>query len=153
MEVINSTPQIDSRPLIHLSPYQVLKRGIIKFVKEDQIQQVGIDLTTRYNQKIESLSFANIEIQQSFDMQNCFGLIFIRSSYSRNGIFCSSGVYDCGFVGVGGLTVYNMNKNPILLMAKTRIAQMIVFEGACQKPYDGFYNNNQSINSKIEKGD
>jgi len=133
--------------LKHLSPREVLDRGIVKFVSPDQIQQVGIDLTLKNDVEIPAHGFANVEVEQAFDMNDCFGLINIRSSFSRIGLFCSSGVYDPGFNGTGGLTIYNFGDKRFL-QAGMRIAQILIFSGAFNSKYNGYYNQNKSIKSK-----
>lgn len=136
----------------HLSPDEVVERGIIRFAGKDQIQQVGIDLTVKHDTEIPAGGFSNIEVAEQFDMQDCFGIINIRSSYSRIGLFCSSGIYDPGFNGIGGLTIYNFGDKRFL-KAGMRIAQMLVFSGAYSSQYEGHYNSNKSIDSKLVEGD
>lgn len=142
---------------MQINPLIVIERGIITGVDdlENQIQQVGIDLRIKTDVKIFVGGSVNVEIQEQFNMQNTFGLIRVRSSLSRKGIFISSGIYDPGFCGIGGITLYNLggsfpSPHPTYaeLPAKTRICQMIVFEADAAKSYDGHYNRSDSIESK-----
>ena len=94
--------------------------------------------------------FINVEVNENFDMQDTFGLIRIRSSLSRRGIFLSSGIYDPGFKGVGGVTLYNFSDDTINIAKYTRIGQMIVFQANSAKKYNGFYNQNKTIKSQYE---
>jgi deoxycytidine triphosphate deaminase len=137
---------------MQLDPRVVLKRGIIKVADEDaQLQQVGVDLTLSEDVTILPGRCVNTSVAELFDMQDTFGLITIRSSYSRRGVFLSSGVYDPGFKGVGGVTLYNLSTETITLLKGTRIAQMIVFFAKPAKEYDGHYNHNHNIKSKLER--
>lgn len=136
---------------MQVNPNEVMRRGIISniFNQEEQVQQNGIDLTIGESVTVPSKGYVNIAVREKFDMQDCFGIIVIRSSLSRKGIFCSSGVFDSGFSGVGGLSLYNLSDQPISLTPGSRIAQMIIFQGDAAKQYDGFYNHNKTIQSKM----
>lgn len=134
---------------INVNPTDVVSSGVIgDDIQPNQIQQVGIDLTIAYDTTIKSKSFVNVQFNESFDMENLFGLIVVRSSLSRKGIFCSSGVYDPGFNGVGGCSIYNLSDEDISFTAGTRIAQMICFAGDASSFYNGHYNKVENIDSQ-----
>jgi deoxycytidine triphosphate deaminase len=137
---------------MQLNPEEVIRRKIISRIsnKELQVQQVGIDLTLSSDVSVRSRDFINIAFSEKFDMQDNFGLVFIRSSLSRNGIFISSGVYDSGFKGIGGVTIYNFSDKTLNLLKGCRIAQMIVFKADSFKLYAGHYNESESVESKME---
>ena len=136
---------------MQINPMIVMSKGIIKKVTDEHIQQVGIDLSIAKTIQILPKSFANVAVEQEFNMQDCFGIVTQRSSYSRKGIFVTSGVYDTGFIGQGGFTIYNMTNDLIQLDAGTRVAQMIVYEANPASKYDGHYNDSESIDSKPEE--
>lgn len=140
---------------MQLNPKEVIKRGIIINVRNEntQVQQVGIDLTTVEEVVIPPRSFVNIAVFERFNMQDTFGLINIRSSLSRQGMFCTSGVYDPGFHGHGGVSIYNMSNVQQTLSAGMRIAQMIVFEANAASTYHGVYNQKLDINSQYDECD
>jgi len=131
-----------------MNPKEVIKQKIIIPTDNTQIQQVGVDLTLRNSIELEPHSFINTELAEQFNMKDYFGFLVIRSSYSRKGIFISSGVYDPGFKGVGGISLYNMSDETIKIDAGTRICQIIVFKANSASDYDGHYNHNNSIESK-----
>lgn len=133
----------------HLSPTEVIERKIVTVTSSDQLQQVGIDLTIPYNVEVPAKGFINIAVKEHFDMQDCFGIVNIRSSFSRIGLFCSAGIYDPGFSGIGGLTIYNFGDKRFL-PAGTRIAQILVFAGTYSSKYDGEYNTKTTIESKLK---
>lgn len=136
---------------MQLSPKEVLKEKIITNVKKEQIQQVGIDLTIAEDISIQHGRCANVAFEQKFDMKKTFGIIIQRSSFSRDGIFLTSGVYDPGFNGVGGCTIYNMSGKAIAIQKGMRVGQMVVFKANYAKSYNGFYNSSDSITSKGDK--
>lgn len=137
---------------MQINPRDVIKNNIISNIQnlDEQLQQNGVDLTLKEKIKLEPLSFKNIEVNEKFDMKNSFGLIIIRSSLSRQGVFATSGVYDTGFNGTGGVSVYNMSKKTFVLEKGMRIAQMIVFRADAAQEYSGHYNNDKGIQSKLE---
>lgn len=135
-------------PTYHLSPKEVVRRQIVLNVGADQIQQVGIDLTLKADLMLFNLTFKNVEVEQKFNMQECFGITNLRSTLSRRGIFTTSGVFDPGFTGIGGLSLYNMSGRTLRLNKGDRIAQIIIFKGAVEKPYQGYYNDSPFITAK-----
>ena len=139
---------------MQLNPNEVIKRGIVTGLidVDKQVQQVGIDLTLREKTVILQGEYVNVQVNEKFDMQNTFGLIRVRSSLSRMGVFISSGVYDPGFKGPGGVSMYNMSDDPIVLQENERIAQIIVFTADAASEYDGHYNHTDKIESKIVGG-
>ncbi len=143
---------------MNLNPIKVIERKIITLrvnVADKQMQQVGIDLTIKGKGDfvITAGEFRHIECNEVCDMQEYMGLIYIRSSYSRMGIFSSSGVYDPGYKGSIGVTIYNMSSKPIIIKQNSRIAQFVVYIADASHLYDGYYNNTtDQQTSKLEKG-
>jgi deoxycytidine triphosphate deaminase len=138
--------------IMQIHPRIVIERRIIFNLQNEtkQIQQVGIDLTIKEDILLKPKEFKNVEVNEMFDMRDCFGLIVVRSSYSRIGVFVTSGVYDPGFKGVGGVSIYNLSDTNVIIQKGTRICQMVVFE-ANGETYNGHYNSNNSIKSKEEQ--
>lgn len=138
---------------MQINPKRVIERGIVQQVKnqDEQVQQVGIDLTLAQDVTLKPLSFANVEVQEKFNMQDTFGLIVIRSSFSRKGIFTTSGVYDPGFNGRGGVSIYNMGDKVVHMMQGERIGQMIIFKADPASMYNGFYNKTNEVSSQYDR--
>lgn len=140
---------------MNVNPLKVIELGILKSrdgspIPEECIQQVGVDVRIATEVVLEPKGFVNTEIYEQFNMQNYFGKPTIRSSFSRKGVFISSGEYDPGFCGIGGISIYNFSENKVTIPALTRIAQMVVFPANSAKMYDGHYNKVQSIDSKLK---
>lgn len=134
---------------MNLNPIKVLEKKIITNSTNECIQQVGIDLRINVDVILKPLSSKNVSFVENFNMQDYFGIIQIRSSFSRMGIFVTSGIYDPGFCGVGGVTIYNLSNKEINLTKFTRICQIVVFKAEKANFYNGHYNNN-SIKSKLD---
>ena len=135
---------------MNINPHEVIKNKIIIPSKNTKIQQVGIDLTSKDFNIIRKQDFKNIELAEQFDMQGYYGILIVRSSFSRQGLFISSGLYDCGFKGVGGISIYNMSDTDISINEGQRICQIVIYKGDYASLYDGFYNHNETIKSQYE---
>jgi len=134
---------------MNINPKKVVEREIIIPTKNTSVQQVGVDLTLKNTVVIKHGKFKNVEIAETFNMQKYFGLLIIRSSFSRQGIFMSSGVFDCGFKGMAGVSLYNLSGHTVKIDAGTRFCQLIVFKANYAKLYKGHYNISDNISSKL----
>lgn len=68
------------------------------------------------------------------------GWLITRSSLNRNGIFILSGLYDSGFKGYVGGTLYNMGCH-LLLEHNTRVCQFVLAKAQTEKLYEGSYQD------------
>lgn len=139
-----------------INPKVIIEKGIFKPSEFSKVQQVGIDVTLKLPEGKDVLRMFpgnayNIEINESVDLpDDVYSTINIRSSYSRKGVFQSSGIYDPGFHGTCGMTLYNLSENPIEIKANERIAQMLFFEADAASTYDGHYNHTNSKESQYK---
>lgn len=138
-----------------ISPDEVVERGIISnlVTPQDQIQPNGIDCTLKEDVTIPPKEFRNVELTEQFNMQDTFGLMIVRSSLSRKGIFVTSGVWDSHYEGPGGVSLYNFSNEHMRLLKGFRIGQVLVFRADHIKnlrKYEGHYQNNKNIASKHE---
>jgi deoxycytidine triphosphate deaminase len=67
-------------------------------------------------------------------------MLIIRSTFNRNGIFITSGLYDSGFRGHCGFAIHN-NSTYAYVAPNTRIGQIIFVESESAKMYSGGYNH------------
>jgi len=141
---------------MNINPNEVLKRGIITGIdktlkegdKEYQVAQVGIDLRINEDLTLLPLNGKNVEIMEKFCMQDTVGYLWIRSSLSRKLVWMSCGVFDPGFIGSGGISLYNFGQEPISIPKGFRICQIVVYPATFARSYSGFYNQNQTIKSQ-----
>ncbi len=138
--------------MTQINPKQIIEQGIISNIanQSEQLQQVGIDLTIKEDVILYNGECKNVEFNEKFDMKDCFAIFNVRSSFSRQGVFVSTGIYDPGFKGTGGCTIYNMAAGRIELKKGERIGQMICFKADAASSYDGHYNKSNSIDSQYE---
>lgn len=66
-------------------------------------------------------------------------MLVIRSTFNRNGLFLTSGLYDSGFKGHIGFVLHNPSTSKIY--TGTRIGQIIFVESASAGVYAGGYNH------------
>jgi len=66
-------------------------------------------------------------------------MLIVRSTFNRNGIFITSGLYDSGFEGHIGFIIHNMS-GPAKIAAGTRIGQIMFIQSENAKMYASGYN-------------
>lgn len=142
-----------------INPNKAIQNGWFKPTEFSKVQQIGIDVSLKTGSLIEKSVLKlfrgcsyNVEINEGVDLpSNVYAELAIRSSWSRKGIFQSSGIYDPGFHGTCGLTLYNLSDKPIEIPVNERIAQMIFFEADSASTYDGHYNHTDSTESQYKE--
>lgn len=68
--------------------------------------------------------------------------LFTRSTFARNGIFVVSGLYDSGYEGHIGFTIYTIG-GPAVITPGTRIGQIGFLSADASSVYAGGYNHQQ----------
>lgn len=132
-----------------INPLTILDNGHIVPAEGTKMQQCGIDVSLKESITIPPHSFKNIEIAEKVSVpENAAAMLCVRSSLSRKGIFISSGLYDPGFSGASGCTIYNMGDEALKLDKGDRIAQMIFIECDPASQYNGKYQGSTSGESK-----
>lgn len=66
------------------------------------------------------------------------GLVIVRSTLNRNGIFATSGLYDSGYNGVVGLTLH-VRTGDAYIQKGSLIAQFLTLQAESVKLYNGSY--------------
>lgn len=69
-------------------------------------------------------------------------VLYTRSTFARNGIFIMSGLYDSGYKGHIGFTIYTIG-GPAVIAQGTRIGQIAFIAADTAKMYAGGYNTEQ----------
>jgi deoxycytidine triphosphate deaminase len=139
---------------MNINPWICFQRQYVKGIDQpqQQIQQNGIDLRIGTDIILPHGQCKNIDFIETIHCwENCFALpVATRSSFSRKGIFCTSGLWDTGYNGPGGCTIYNMSGSEISIAYKTRICQIVFFPAPTNtNKYSGYYNQTTDINSKL----
>lgn len=125
-----------------INPKQIVERGIVKLSKYSSIQQVGIDLSIAESITVKHGCSQNILLNETISLpKDIYGTFTQRSSYSRLGIFVTSGIYDAGYSGSLGCTVYNLSGSPITINIGERIGQLICYKADAASSYNGQWQN------------
>lgn len=66
-------------------------------------------------------------------------ILIIRSSFNRNGISLTSGLYDSGFKGNIGFTLHNRS-GKLITAPNTRVGQIMFVSAKSVGQYQGIYN-------------
>lgn len=67
-------------------------------------------------------------------------ILYTRSSFARNGVFIMSGLYDSGYQGHIGFTIYTIGGG-IQIEPGTRIGQVALVQADAAKMYAGGWNH------------
>ncbi len=124
--------------MTQINPKEVLGREMVQLSEYSQVQQVGIDLSLRDTIHLEDKQSVNVTFNETIKLpEDAFALFYVRSSFSRKGVFVSSGVYDPGYEGSLGCSVYNLSGGPITIDVGQRIGQIICFKADSASTYNG----------------
>lgn len=99
--------------------------------RTEQLKYWKIDERTCY----DALSNMYVEVP---DGAAC--MLIVRSSFGRNGLFITSGLYDSGFKGHIGFVLHN-NSGPAYIASGTRIGQIMFIESNNALRYAGQWNH------------
>ena len=100
---------------MQLNPQQIIDEGILIISKWTECQQIGIDCSTSEEVILPPKGFKNILLNESVELPNeVYMMLYQRSSYSRKGVFITSGIYDSGFCGKVGCSFTIQMKKTII---------------------------------------
>lgn len=79
--------------------------------------------------------------------ENEAGWVIVRSTFNRNGLFLTSGLYDSGYHGVMA-GVLHVTIGPARIKKGTRIGQYLSFKAEALHSYNGSYGLNSEHDKK-----
>ena len=139
---------------------QLLERGglgIEPFCREN-LTPNGYDLTVEkvFVERIGELEEAEVPPKGWFLVgtreylrlsDHIIGLIWLRTSWMRRGLFGSFGVVDAGYEGNLTLGGFNASSEPVRIKRGDRFAQIVFFilGEPAEKPYSGRYKGSRGI--------
>jgi len=127
---------------MNVNPKVVKKLGLVKFAKNTQVQQVGIDLTIAEDVLLKHSEHKLARLNEIVSVPvHMFALIFSRSTFNRRGILITSTVFEPGWRGIPTVSVYNLSGTDFSIRKDTRIAQIIFFKANAASTYNGQYQN------------
>lgn len=123
---------------MQINPKEIVERGIVVLSEFSEIQQVGIDLSIKESITLAPGQSKNIDFNETIKLPiDIYSDFKQRSSYSRKGVFATTGIYDPGYEGSIGCTLYNLGAEPITIEAGTRVGQMLFFKAEAASVYNG----------------
>ena len=127
---------------MNINPKDVKDLGLVKFSKNTQIQQVGIDLTIAETVRLNHGEHKAVRLNEVVSVpDDMFALIFSRSTFNRQGILITSTVFEPGWRGIPMVSIYNFSGVDISIAKDTRIVQIIFFKADVASVYNGQYQN------------
>ena len=126
--------------MTQINPQEIINRGIVEYCSWTKVQQVGIDLSLISDVEIEHGKSKNVTLSELINLPNdIFATFHQRSTYSRMGVFVTTGIYDPGYRGTLGCTIYNLSGETIRISEGQRIGQLICFKADPASSYNGQY--------------
>ena len=125
-----------------INPQKIIDRKVVELSLYSKIAQNGIDLTVSEDVFLNKGESKNILLNEKISLPaNVCAELKVRSTYSRKGLFLSSGLWDSGFVGNLGCTLYNMSNDSILIPKNERVCQVVCYEAESASLYNGKWQN------------
>ena len=125
---------------MQINPKKIIEQKILIPADFTEIQQVGIDLTLKEPVRIIHGQSANVLLNEEVHLpNNVFSTFTHRSSYNRGGVLITGSIYDPGYEGVVGCTIYNLSGKAIEIEKNERIGQMVFFDADTASEYRGQY--------------
>ena len=127
---------------MNINPKNVKDLGLVKFSKNTQIQQVGIDLTIAETVRLKHGEYKAVKLNEVVSVPaDAFALMFSRSTFNRQGILITSTVFEPGWRGIPTVSIYNLSGAQCYISKDTRIIQIIFFRADAASVYNGQYQN------------
>ena len=123
-----------------INPKEIIEKKILKPHEFTQIQQVGIDLTLKEMTTIEHGEAVNVLLNEIVRLPlDIFATFTHRSSFNRRGVLITGSIYDPGYEGQIGCTIYNLSGKALMIQKDERIGQMVFFKASAASEYNGQY--------------
>lgn len=121
-----------------INPKEIISKRILIPYEGCEIQQVGIDLAISEEVEISRGYSKNVLLNAEVHLpEDIFATFTHRSSFNRKGILITGSIYDPGYEGVVGCTIYNLSDGSIKIDKYTRIGQMVFFKADPASKYNG----------------
>ncbi len=125
-----------------INPQLIIDKEYILSCEFTKVQQVGIDLTLSEEVKLKHGESKNVLLNEKIRLPiHIFSTFTHRSTYNRQGILITGSIYDPGYSGQVGCTIYNLSGGDLEIDINERIGQMVFFEADAASEYDGQYQN------------
>lgn len=133
--------------------FQISHNDLIVYVDPETNEEVrqmrGVSEITPIPHRSSRAEFFHLQGKTSYDcMSDVFvtlpngvaALLVVRSTYNRNGIFLTAGVYDSLFTGNIGFALHNLSNGSAKIQKGMRIGQIMFIQADSAGGYKGGYN-------------
>lgn len=125
-----------------INPKWIIEKGILIVSPYSQVQQVGVDLTTQDAIVLEHGKSMNILLNEEVHLPlDVYATFIHRSSFNRKGVLITGSIYDPGYSGRIGCTIYNLSGETLRIDNNERVGQMMFFKADPASGYSGQYQN------------
>lgn len=125
-----------------INPQEVVDKGILipAIGAECKVQQVGIDLTIQEGLVLQHGQSKNVLLNEIVNLPaDVFATFIQRSTFNRKGVIILGSIYDPGYNGQIGCTVYNLSGEELYIEPGERIGQMVFYKAESASSYNGKY--------------
>lgn len=128
-----------------------------RYSEDKKLEELSFPYKQDGYSKYEGLKGFRLERGKSYKVETGYKLtlpedmiayIFTRSSLNRNGVLTGSGLWDSGYTGFVGATLYAFQDT--ILIPPARIAQIVFFHAESALLYNGSYNDLTIKTNKVE---
>lgn len=125
---------------MQINPKEIIQKFILMPCEFTKVQQVGIDLTLSEDVAIEHGKALNVLLNETVHLPlDMFATFTHRSTYNRQGILITGSIYDPGYKGQVGCTIYNLSGFKVEIAKNERVGQMVFFRADAASEYNGQY--------------
>lgn len=120
------------------------------FISEQAKQMRDMTELHTEHKSIDESRYWRLDGHRAYDFMSDFhvtvpqgvaALLIVRSTFNRNGLFVTSGLYDSGFDNKIGACLHNRG-DTAFVAPRTRVGQIMFVESDSAKLYAGVYNDN-----------
>jgi deoxycytidine triphosphate deaminase len=123
-----------------INPKKIISEKHLIIFEGCVIQQVGVDLATTEEIIIPHGHFKNVLLNAEVHLpDNIYATFIHRSSFNRRGVIITGSIYDPGYEGVVGCSIYNFSGGELKIGRHERIGQMMFFDASATSKYNGQY--------------
>jgi len=123
-----------------INPDHIIKEKVLIPCDHTKSQQVGIDLTISEPIILDNLASRNVLLNEIVKLsKDTYAMLYGRSSFNRKGVLIRGSVYDPGYEGKVGCTIYNLSGEVLVIHKNERICQILFFKANPASEYQGQY--------------
>lgn len=126
--------------MCQINPKSIVESGVLKICEHSLISQVGVDLSLSQSVLLAHGQSMNVLLNEEVHLpDDIFATFTHRSSFNRKGVLVTGSIYDPGYKGQVGCTIYNLSGSHLSIPINERVGQMVFFRADAASKYEGQY--------------